>query len=262
MNIHYLHPLLLDSAHPITISLIGAGGTGSNLLTQLGRINHSLKALGHQGLHVTLYDPDTVSPSNLGRQLFSPTDIGKSKSDLLIHRINAFFGTSWQSVTEFYGTSDHQHTSNITLTAVDTVSARFEIAQLLQKRAKSPDHSPNKPYYWIDCGNTQQSGQVILSTVSPITQPKDSSYQCHAALPSILSLYPNIKEHESEELQGPSCSMAEALSKQDLFINSMIAQAAAKLLWNLLKEGFTIHQGTFINLDTMKMSPLKINQTH
>ncbi|MDR0412404.1 MAG: hypothetical protein LBH61_01175, partial [Dysgonamonadaceae bacterium] len=57
---------------------------------------------------------------------------------------------------------------------------------------------------------------------------------------------------------GPSCSLAEAIEKQDLFINSALANIGAKLLWKLFKEGTTSHAGTFLNMDTMKMNPITL----
>jgi len=55
---------------------------------------------------------------------------------------------------------------------------------------------------------------------------------------------------------GPSCSLAEAIEKQDLFINSTLANAGAKLLCKLFREGMTDQVGVFLNMDTMKMNPV------
>ena len=52
---------LLDPQHPVTVALIGAGGTGSQVLSCLVRIDMALSGLGHPGLHVTVYDPDRVT---------------------------------------------------------------------------------------------------------------------------------------------------------------------------------------------------------
>ena len=51
---------MIDPQHPVTVNLIGAGGTGSQVLTCLARLDVTLRALGHPGLSVTLYDPDIV----------------------------------------------------------------------------------------------------------------------------------------------------------------------------------------------------------
>ena len=65
-RIHYTDGYLLNPQHPITISLIGAGGTGSQVLTCLARLDVTLRNLGHPGLFITLYDPDDVSEANIG----------------------------------------------------------------------------------------------------------------------------------------------------------------------------------------------------
>lgn len=70
-RVHLVHSYLLNPTNPIRVNLIGAGGTGSAMLTNLARINHSLIALGHSGLQVNVFDPDTVEAPNLGRQLFT-----------------------------------------------------------------------------------------------------------------------------------------------------------------------------------------------
>lgn len=42
------------------------------------------------------FDADDVSPSNVGRQLYSPSDVGQNKALLTIHRLNLFYGLDWQ----------------------------------------------------------------------------------------------------------------------------------------------------------------------
>ena len=47
-----------------------------------------------------------------------------------------------------------------------------------------------------------------------------------------------LKQSETED-ETPSCSLAEALEKQDLYINSVLAQIGSSLLWNLFRNGLT-----------------------
>ncbi|XCP04908.1 PRTRC_ThiF: PRTRC system ThiF family protein [Bacteroides fragilis] len=90
-KIHYTDRYLLNPYHPVTVFVIGAGGTGSQVATGLARMSVALQALGHPGLHVTVFDPDTVTEANIGRQLFSGSELGLNKAAALATRINRFF---------------------------------------------------------------------------------------------------------------------------------------------------------------------------
>lgn len=68
-RVHYTDSYLMNPQHPATVNIIGAGGTGSQVLTCMARLDVTLRALGHPGLFVTLYDPDIVTEANIGRQL-------------------------------------------------------------------------------------------------------------------------------------------------------------------------------------------------
>lgn len=137
-RIHYTAGYLLNPSHPITVNLIGCGGTGSQMLTCLARIDHSLAALGHPGLQVHAYDPDEVTDANIGRQLFSRSDIGLNKANVLVTRINRFFGTSWSAIPRRYG-EGHYSTANICISCVDSVASRKEIARVNKKTGKNAE---------------------------------------------------------------------------------------------------------------------------
>ncbi len=62
----------------------------------------------------------------------------------------------------------------------------------------------------------------------------------------------------NEKDSGPSCSLAEALSKQDLFVNSTLAQLGCNLLWKLFREGMISHSGLYLNLKTMNVNPISL----
>jgi PRTRC genetic system ThiF family protein len=95
--VHITDSYLVNPTNPVTVNLIGAGGTGSQMLTSLARMNQAMLALDYPGLIVTVYDDDTVSPANLGRQLFAEAEIGLHKSAALVNRINRFFRDELES---------------------------------------------------------------------------------------------------------------------------------------------------------------------
>lgn len=46
-KLHFTDNHLLNPTNPVTVNLIGAGGTGSQVLTALARMNHALTELIH-----------------------------------------------------------------------------------------------------------------------------------------------------------------------------------------------------------------------
>lgn len=258
MRVHFTHKYITNPSHEVTINLIGAGGTGSQVLSGLARMNEALIACGHPGIHVYLFDGDIVTESNVGRQLFSPADVGLNKATCLITRINRFFGYDWEAMPEMYN-HEGNYTSNITISCVDTIAARLHIDKALEANRGAGDYYGPlyKPYYWLDFGNSQKSGQVILGTIGQIQQPKKSKYKTVKVLPTCTKHFKGYI-HVDEEDNGPSCSLAEALHKQDLYINSTLANLGLSLLWKLMREGIIVHRGLFLNLDTLTANPIKI----
>lgn len=260
-RVHYIDNYLINPQHPVTVNLIGAGGTGSQVLTGLARLNVTLRALGHPGLFVTLYDPDIVTEANIGRQLFGYSDMGLNKAQCLITRINNFFGNDWKAVPDIFPAmlknACRDNMANITITCTDNIKSRLDLWNIL-KAIRIPDYRDYAtPLYWMDFGNTQTSGQVVLGTVpKKIKQPASQLYETVGSLKVITRLvkYARVKEEDS----GPSCSLAEALEKQDLFINSTLAQLGCDILWKMFRNGMIEHHGVFLNLGTMKVNPITV----
>lgn len=252
---HITPNYLLNPTHPVTVTLIGCGGTGSQVLTCLGRISHSLQQLGHPGFHVRVYDADIVTQANIGRQLFTQDDPGMNKAVVLTTRINRFFGTSWEAVPEFYNTKTAEGT-NITVSCVDTVKSRLDISDILvsfekKNRKKEPYLYP---YYWLDFGNTTDSGQIVLGTISELKQPESKKYKTTGKLPMVTERF-NLSLVDERD-SGPSCSLAEALKKQNLFINSSLAHLGSDLLWRIFSEGMIDNAGLYLNLRTYAMNAM------
>ncbi|KAB4253891.1 PRTRC system ThiF family protein [Bacteroides uniformis] len=260
-RVHYTDNYLIDPQHPVTVNLVGAGGTGSQVLTCLARLDVTLQALGHPGLHVTLYDPDEVTEANIGRQLFGYSDLGLNKAECLVTRVNNFFGNMWKAkpflFPQVIKEMNRHDLANITITCTDNVKSRIDMWNLL-KAVPVPDYRDyTTPLYWMDFGNTQTSGQVVMGTIpKKIRQPASKQYRTVESLKVITRYvkYSNVKVEDS----GPSCSLAEALEKQDLFINSTLAQLGCNILWKMFRNGMIEHHGLFLNLETMKVNPINV----
>jgi len=274
-RMHYTEPYIVDPVHPVTVNVIGIGGTGSQVLNSLARMHSALKALGHPGLFVRAIDPDKVTAANMGRQLFSPADLGEYKCTVLIGRINRFFATDWQGMPTSYGASSTIPAANITISCVDTGKARKDIKAALTAAAakqrsgreqnqwgqaiRTPGIEPyDVPYYWMDYGNMMDRGQIVIGTLGKIAQPKKSQFACLDELPTIDHYHPDILIDNKNDDQGPSCSLAEALAKQDLFINTNLANMGLGLLWKMFRELRIQYHGLYLNLETMAVNPIKV----
>ncbi|MFA6057268.1 MAG: PRTRC system ThiF family protein [Taibaiella sp.] len=273
LKVHYTAQYIIDPPHPVTVNVIGCGGTGSQVLSSLARMHSALTALGHPGLFIRAIDPDKVTSANMGRQLFSPSDIEEYKCMVLIGRINRFFGTEWEALPVLYNSTSSISSANITISCVDTGKARKEIKAALKKvadglkpRKKVPGHyisqptiEPyHQPYYWMDFGNTMDRGQMVIGTVMPVPQPKSEKYDCVRSLSTVDKLHPDIFRDNKNDDQGPSCSLAEALHKQDLFVNTNLANFGLGILWKMFRELHIKYHGCYMNLDTMSSNPIKI----
>jgi PRTRC genetic system ThiF family protein len=262
--VHVVEKEWLNPYNPIVVNLIGAGGTGSQVLTALARTNHALIELNHPGLFVRLFDDDKVERANLGRQLFATAELKQYKAVALINRVNLFFGTNWKAVTHRYDKASLKAEpglaqAGLTISCVDTVLARLEIADIVKTLHKHLGHGRNKPVYCMDFGNSRFTGQVILSTIGKVAQPEMKKYATVDTLPMVTDEFKDLLLASENTDKTPSCSLAEALTKQDLFINSALANAGASMLWHLFREGMLFNRGFFLNLKEFRMQPLKIS---
>ena len=123
---------------------------------------------------------------------------------------------------------------------------------ILDKQWKNPDtenvnsnyREMREPYYWLDIGNSQYSGQVVLSAKEK-------------ALKNIFDLHPELLKQKDKKSE-PTCSMAESLQHQSLFINSILAQYAGHLLWQLWDNLGLDYHGLYLNLKSLQTSKIEI----
>src|ERR1035438_11926 len=242
---HTLDPQLLE--RPIRILVVGCGGNGSAIVSGLPHLHRAMVAFGPPGaLQVTLIDPDTVSETNCVRQAFCRTEIGFPKAIVLAYRINLFWGLTWQGMQAQIQQIAKIGVLDLVIGCVDTRKARRAIEKwALQSRV----------LYWLDLGNNASSGQFILG------QPKNSANRKKKdRLPTVAELYPEILKRDKKEDSQPSCSAAEALTRQEPFINQNLAYQALGMLTQLLRHGSVSYQGGFCNLMSGQLVPLAVGQ--
>jgi PRTRC genetic system ThiF family protein len=227
---------------PWQVTVVGAGGTGSAFLTSLARLHHAMVALGHPGgIQCLVMDDDTVSETNVGRQGFYPCDVGQYKALLLVNRLNHLMGTNWVA-EPLRVDSGTRLCSDIVVGCVDSRRARHAIVKAAQRGSCR---------YYLDCGNETDRGQVVLGEFG---KPR------HDRLPHVGDLFPELLDAKHDKGDDtPSCSMAEALSRQSLVINQAIALQAFNLLWTLFRTGTLTYSAVFVNLATGRTNPVPID---
>lgn len=248
---HSIHPELLSK--PVAVLLVGGGGSGSRMLENLICLHRAMLALGHPfGLSVTLLDDDRVSDANVGRQAFYPSDIGSYKAITLINRANMAMGTTqWKAVVDRLAVADtNLQGFDLVIGAVDNRAARLAIVRGLERPSGGVR-------YYLDLGNRSSDGQVVLGEVTSARRKTDDVWR----LPHVGELFPELIDTAWDKIDDhvPSCSLAEALEKQSLFINSSVSLFASNLLWQLFTTGQIEHHGAFVNLERMSVMPMAID---
>lgn len=228
---------------PVKVLLIGCGGTGSELVDALCRLHYALLHLGHpSGLSMLIQDSDSVSPFNVGRQRFVPSDVGRNKAEVLAQRYGLMFGIPIRYSTRKAGVSHITEFGDfdLVITAVDKASFRTRMAAHWRTRKTNT--------IWLDCGNGKADGQVCMGHLGV---PQGDR------LPNALDLFPSIATTPDDD--QPSCSMEQALSSQSLFVNRWMADIAATLLVRLFTNGAVTEHGAFINMSRLTVNPIRID---
>ena len=213
--------------------MVGAGGNGSIFLSHLCRIHQAWTRLGGEPFAIDIYDPDTVTEANLARQVFCEADLGCNKALVLAQRMRGFYGIEVNGRDKKFDA--YSIRPSVIVGCVDNLDARRKFAADCKAQG----------IYWMDLGNGASSGQVILGG---------------HGLPTFFDVFPGQRRAKDRK-DTPSCSMAEALEKQDLFINSTVATLAGQLLWQLMRRGGLNHHGYFVNLANGRVLPLEVPAT-
>ena len=247
INRHYISSYMRNPLRKVTVTVVGVGGTGSFLIPKLARLNIALKAFGHLGLYVTVFDDKKVSTSNPVRQLHSPVDIGKDKAEVLISRINRYYGLDWKA-NNFLFRESPKYSTNVIISCVDNVEARKVIKKAFKdKNIYQGRRDEGQKLYWIDVGNEKDTGQIVISS-SDIMQPEEipDGIMAHAKLFTIFDLF-DVKASKNV----PSCSVEESLSKQGLYINDLMAIYTAEIFRRLLFDFYIDFNVLFVNLNQL-----------
>lgn len=153
----------LQLSRPVSILIIGAGGTGGYVIPHLYRIAYATR----RKYRVVIADGDIVEKKNLIRQNFSQFDIGVNKAEAMAERYSETFGIETEYVPEYIEDEDML----CDLLIPNTIEARSQkpayiiIGAVDNNRSRVMCHNVfNKldDVIYIDSGNGEYTGQVAV----------------------------------------------------------------------------------------------------
>ena len=184
------------------VAVVGCGGTGGFVAEGLCRILPS-------SVPLLLIDPDRVEERNLLRQNFFLEDLGNLKSEALAKRLSRKY-----SRPVAYSTMPVSFTqlgySALVLGCVDNGPARRDIARKFANVAYGP------PAWWIDSGNGENFGQVLVGNSSGKNtyeySIKDGVYSSWPLptlqMPELLNQQPAARNCTDIAEQGPTINQS------------------------------------------------------
>lgn len=248
-------PVLLPEFSKLRLVLVGCGGNGSWMAESIARLAYILQGRGLE-VEVEFYDADTVEPNNIPRQRFYPAEMGLNKAVALAARYNMRYGLRIAAVPAHFKSLGRHDWYNTTLTilvgCVDGHEGRVALHNSLEQER------PHR--WWLDLGNHQTSGQVLLGSHSDLEE-LGSAFDLQSLctrLPSPGLLHPELLEplqrSEQEQQDPEGCAQ---LDVQGLTVNQQVSAIATDYLHRLI-SGKLKRWATYFDQQTGVMNSLYI----
>lgn len=238
---------------PSHIIVLGCGGTGAYTIAFLARILSTME----RPPRLTIVDGDIVEEKNLLRQHFISQDIAQNKAEVLAERYAAAFGLTINAVPQEIKTSKELvevcGPGNIKLIigCVDNNASRKLIYDTYFNNKIKQD------VYWIDSGNEEKNGQVVVGFQNNSYKDTDS-YFC---LPCVMELYPEMLEGQQRFNSDLSCAERAVSSPQNMMTNitaaTIITNYAQKIIFG---EPLKSHATSF-SINNVFSTRLNLSET-
>lgn len=239
---------------PITIALIGCGGTGSHIAQTLAKLAAHCQSTGAPPLTLCFIDGDHVEQKNVGRQLFSAADVGKNKAQVLAARFSAVFGLNIAAIPHMLDLDRglSQHGYGILIGAVDGAAGRRTIMNQLV-------HWDWR--LWLDCGNHEHSGQVVIGSETAAADMKAAiAMGMCGKLPAAPLLYPDLLK-DAPIRPREDCAAAMEDNAQSLMVNQTMAAIAGQYLYSIVVQRRLTTFQTVVDLASLSMRSTPITAT-
>jgi PRTRC genetic system ThiF family protein len=246
--------LMAREFRELAILVVGLGGTGSWVAPHVARLTAVMSGTDHYPkIQLYFVDFDVVENTNLVRQNFTYAEVGRNKAQTLALRYSMACGIEIKAVLKPFKWEMVQgighNTQVILMGCVDNALARQELNKCLMHN----DLHTAPKIFWIDAGNGETDGQVLIGTDSDHYKLREAFKlgEVCTRLPSPLVQHPELAEPKPEELAQPNLSCEELAIKkaQSLTINQRMAAVMSDYLLQLL-NGSLRKLATYLDLPT------------
>ena len=236
-------------ADPVIV-IVGVGGTGAFVAEGVCRI------LGNKNATMVLVDHDRVEPHNLRRQAFYADDIGEFKAKLVAERLSRQFGREVGYTVYPYSKELHYDvfmrrrsfpSNGLIIGCVDNPAARQAMTDSVEDQ------------WWIDAGNGEHSGQVLIGNTSVTDNLRGAfveSQELCAALPLPTIQSPDLLAPVPHVEETLDCAEAVEAGDQSATINQAMASLTVDYVHRLL-SGTLPWMGTYLDMELGTMRPIQ-----
>ena len=242
LKINPTHKVILNNHQTCNFVVIGCGGNGSFLIRDLARLiaikNQDLLIENkYNNMHLlTVIDGDNVENKNIRRQNFIPADVGKNKAEVLSERYSKAYGLDVSYLGKYIKSSKEladmvrsKPQIPILIGCVDNNATRSLIAQTMASLSFE-----GKRAYWLDGGNEEFSGQVVLGNTmgrlnwqnepeNYITKDMPQIKRKSLGIPVATQAFPEILEVTDKRPDQMSCDDRAVSSPQCIATNITVA---------------------------------------
>jgi PRTRC genetic system ThiF family protein len=231
------------------VLVIGCGGTGAYLVAHLSRFISVLNK-DKRNIKLFLADGDVVEQKNLARQHFVSSDISKNKASVLAERYSNAFGIEINVIPHDIAKMEEienlfpreYNNSDLVVGCVDNNASR----KVINEWFTYSSYYKTATRFWVDCGNEEKSGQVVIGCSPSINTGKQVKATGHKkgmfSLPSVMEIYPELLTSEGVFNSGLSCADRAISAPQNIQTNITAATLALNFIQKvLLGEGLKSH---------------------
>ncbi|MCK4960039.1 MAG: ThiF family adenylyltransferase, partial [Planctomycetes bacterium] len=235
------------------VVLIGCGGTGSIVAEHLCRMIAGFRL----DTELILYDGDTVEEANIKRQNFVPYEVGTNKAQALALRLTGQFSVPVAANAEHITSENLNDYKDrlLFVSCTDTLQSRRIIAETGRAGLAND--------LWLDTGNEQHHGQVIIGNTYDADILKKTYNQFYKKpfvqhLPNVAAMYPAILKARKSASKASCAAMPFAI--QGFGINAMSALAAAIIAKQVLVDGQVKTAAIYFNVSDARMQARRITR--